>query len=543
MHKTQTALASAIALSLLLSGCSSMNRINQTMAQSDSDYGTAKGHLGQLSSGSPVQDLTSQWINPVPLNSPSQTQAQLPGCALTLTRPGDVSLAEISAFITRTCKLPVVVTPDAQAAMTTGQGKTEKIQGSVPAPDASGMVPLNAIGGGAPVTRDAGSMGNTLRGVYWQGSLSGLLDNVTTRLGLSWRYEQGRISIFYVNTKTFPVMFMDSKTAFSSKVVSGTTTSSGTSGGSSGGGMSGDVNTSQTTTMEMTSGLYNDLQNTIKAMLTPGVGRLFLAAGMLTVTDTPRVLDAVGHYIDDRNMELNRQVVLNVKVFSVEKRRQDQLGIDWNAVFTSGSVGGSLTSAFTDASTSAMTGGLSILDGKFANSKAFVNALAEQANVSLVTQQASTTTNMSAVPVQVGTQQDYASQVNTDSTANVGTSTSITKSTITTGFNMTMLPYIMPNSPKIELQFSINMSDDPTSRTFTSGESSIELMKTRLKTFNQRVILSSGQTLVLSGFQQVNNTSGKQGVGSASFFGLGGGANGKKDDTMLVILITPTLLR
>lgn len=107
MHKTQTALASAIALSLLLSGCSSMNRINQTMAQSDSDYGTAKGHLGQLSSGSPVQDLTSQWINPVPLNSPSQTQAQLPGCALTLTRPGDVSLAEISAFITRTCKLPV----------------------------------------------------------------------------------------------------------------------------------------------------------------------------------------------------------------------------------------------------------------------------------------------------------------------------------------------------------------------------------------------------------------------------------------------------
>ncbi|RYF46557.1 MAG: PilN family type IVB pilus formation outer membrane protein, partial [Cytophagaceae bacterium] len=89
----------------------------------------------------------------------------------------------------------------------------------------------------------------------------------------------------------------------------------------------------------------------------------------------------------------------------------------------------------------------------------------------------------------------------------------------------------------------INMSDDPTSRTFTSGESSIELMKTRLKTFNQRVILSSGQTLVLSGFQQVNNTSGKQGVGSASFFGLGGGANGQKDDTMLVILITPTLLR
>ncbi|CFQ66699.1 PilN family type IVB pilus formation outer membrane protein [Yersinia similis] len=543
MPKTPTALASAIALSLLLSGCSSMDRINQTMKQTDTDYGTATGHLSQIASGSPVQDLTTQWINPVPLNSRTQTQSQLPGCTPTFNRPGEVSLAEVSAFITRTCKIPVVVTPDAQAAMAPGQGKTEKIQGSIPAPDSNGMVPLNAMGRAAPVVRETGGSGNTLRGVHWEGSLAGLLDNVTTRLGLSWRYEQGRISIFYVDTRTFPIMFMDSKTAFSSKVISGTTTSSGTSGSSSGGGLSGDVNTSQTTTMEMSSGLYSDLENTIKAMLTPGVGRLFLAAGMLTVTDTPRVLDAVNTYINDRNTELNRQVVLNVKVYSVEKRRQDQLGIDWNAVFTSGSIGGSLTSAFTDASTSAMTGGLSILDGKFANSKAFVNALAEQANVSLVTQQASTTTNMSAVPVQVGTQQDYASQVNTDSTANVGTSTSITKSTITTGFNMTMLPYIMPKSSQIQLQFSINMSDDPTSRTFTSGESSIELMKTRLKTFNQRVILSSGQTLVLSGFQQVNNTGSKQGVGSASFFGLGGGANGQKDDTMLVILITPTLLR
>lgn len=539
MHKIPATLASAITLSLLFAGCSSMNRINQTITQSDSDYSDAKKHLNQISSGSPVQELTAQWVNPVPLNSLSQTRVQLPGCALTLTRPGDISLAEISAFITRTCKLPVVVTPDAQAAMTITQGKTEKIQGSIPAPDASGMVPLNVIGSGA---RDAGSMNNTLRGVYWQGSLAGLLDNVTTRLGLSWRYEQGRISIFYVDTKTFPVMFMDSKTAFSSKVVSGTTTSSGISGSSSSGGLSGDVNTSQTTTTEMTSGLYNDLQNTIKAMLTPGAGRLFLAAGMLTVTDTPRVLDAVGRYIDDRNSELNRQVVLNVKVFSVEKRRQDQLGIDWHAVFTSGSIGGSITSAFTDASASAVTGGLSILDGKFANSKAFVKALSEQANVSLMTHQASTTTNMSAVPVQVGTQQDYASQVNTDSTANVGTSTSIIKSTITTGFNMTMLPYIMPASTKIELQFSISMSDEPTSRTFTSGKSSIELMKTRLKTFNQRVILSSGQTLVLSGFQQVNHTGKKQGTGSSSFFGLGGGADGQKNDTMLVILITPTLL-
>lgn len=537
MHKTQTALASAIALCLLLSGCSSMNRINQTMAQSDSDYGTAKGHLGQLSSGSPVQDLTSQWINPVPLNSPSQTQAQLPGCALTLTRPGDVSLAEISAFITRTCKLPVVVTPDAQAAMTTGQGKTEKIQGSVPAPDASGMVPLNAIGGGAPITRDAGSMGNTLRGVYWQGSLSGLLDNVTTRLGLSWRYEQGRIAIFYLDTRTFPIAFQDSKTKFSSKSVYGSSSSSGDKG------VSGDGNTSETTSTDMNTSRYEEIEKTVKAMLTPGSGRMSLASGMLTATDTPRVLSTLQSYIEGRNKELTRQIKLNVKIYSVTKKHQDQMGIDWDAVFNSGSVGMSLGNAMSGVATSAMTGGVSILDGKFANSKAFIHALSLQANVSTVTDKVSTTTNLTPVRIQVVTQQDYFDRISTDSTANVGSTTSIEKATITTGFNMSMLPYIMPGSDRTELQFSISMSDEPEMQTEKVNEVTLKLPKIKMQNFGQNVILQSGQALLISGYQQSNNASNKQGVGSPGFFGLGGGANAENSDTILVILITPTLQR
>lgn len=107
---------------------------------------------------------------------------------------------------------------------------------------------------------------------------------------------------------------------------------------------------------------------------------------------------------------------------------------------------------------------------------------------------------------------------------------------------MTVLPFLMPQSPKMQLQFAINMSDDPTMRTFTSEKTSVELMKTRLKTFTQRVIMQSGQTLVLSGYQSLNNTANRQGVGSFRFFGLGGGANGENNKTMLVILITPVIL-
>ncbi|HFS8203550.1 TPA: PilN family type IVB pilus formation outer membrane protein [Serratia marcescens] len=539
-HLPLTGLAAT--LCLLLSACAPLERIDKIDNRVSREENQVDKHLHALKQGSVVRDLTSQWINPYPLNAQPDGNSLLPPCAVAINRPGSITLAEVSAFISKRCRLPVVVTPDAQAILAPTGGKTEQISGPVPAPDPNGLVPLAALGGSSARAAPVVSGGTALRGVFWQGELGGLLDNVTTRLGLSWRYEQGRIAIFYLDTRTFPVMFMDSKASFGSKTVSGTTSSMGATGDSSGGGLSGDSNTSQATEMEIKSSLYEDVTNTIKSMLTPATGRMNLSAGVLTVTDTPRVLEQIGRYLEDRNKELNRQVVLNVQVYSVEKRTQDQYGIDWNAVFNSGSVGLSLTNAFTGAASDALNGGVSILDGKGAGTKAFIKALSEQANVSVMTEASSMTTNLSAVPIQVALQQDYASNVTTENTANVGSSSSITKSTITTGFNMTVLPFLMPQSPKMQLQFAINMSDDPTMRTFTSEKTSVELMKTRLKTFTQRVIMQSGQTLVLSGYQSLNNTANRQGVGSFRFFGLGGGANGENNKTMLVILITPVIL-
>ncbi|HHO9701253.1 PilN family type IVB pilus formation outer membrane protein [Citrobacter braakii] len=532
----------AAALCLLLSGCAPLERIDKIDNQVSTNEKQADKHLQTLKNGAVVRDLTSQWINPYPLNSQAGNHNMLPPCQVAINRPGNITLAEVSAYISKRCKIPVVVTPDALAMMAPAGGKTEQISGPVPAPDPNGMLPLASLGNTPARSLPVATTGNVLKGLFWQGEVGGMLDNVTTRLGLSSRFENGRIAIFYLDTRTFPVMFMDSKASFGSKTVSGTTSSMGATGDSSGGGLSGDSNTSQSTEMEIKSSLYEDVSSTIKTMLTPDTGRMNLSAGVLTVTDTPRVLEQIGRYIDDRNKELNRQVVLNVQVYSVEKKNQDQFGIDWNAVFNSGSVGLSLTNAFTGAASDALNGGVSILDGKGAGTKAFVKALSEQANVSVMTEASSMTTNLSAVPIQVALQQDYASNVTTENTANVGSSSSISKSTITTGFNMTVLPFLMPQSPKMQLQFAINMSDDPTMRTFTSDSKSVELMKTRLKTFSQRVIMQSGQTLVLSGYQSLSDTANRQGVGSFRFFGLGGGADGEKNKTMLVILITPVIL-
>ncbi|ELZ0542512.1 PilN family type IVB pilus formation outer membrane protein [Salmonella enterica] len=528
---------SALAMLCLLSGCGALDRIDAVGKQARDDEKITSQHLQKMKSGEVVRELPSQWINPVPLNARGNDRERLPSCLVQINRPGVISVNDISAHITRTCHISVVLTPDARQ-VTQASGPTEQIKGPVPAPDANGMLPLAQMGGAVPAPAQRAGSEATLRGVYWKGSLDGFLDNVTARLGLSWRYEEGRIVIFYLDTRNFPVLFMDSQAGFTSKTVSGTTSSTGSSGG-----ISGDNNTSQSTDMAIKSNLYGDVSATVKAMLTPGVGRMNLSAGVLTVTDTSRVLSQIGRYIDDRNRELNRQVVLNVQIYSVESRRSDQLGIDWDAVLNLSSVKATFTNAFTSANDAIASGGAMIVDGKGAGTKALVKALSEQGNVSVATQSSSLTTNLSAVPIQVALQQDYISDVTSEQTANVGSSISSTRSTITTGFNMTVLPYLMPASSSMQLQFSVNMSDDPTMRTVPQGEkSSVELMKTRLKTFTQRVNMKSGQTLILSGYEQLNNTADHQGIGSSRFFGLGGGASGAQNRTQLVMFVTPIIL-
>ncbi len=535
--KKNTTLAMLSLVFVQLSGCSSWQRIsdieknnNQLTSQADAMMPFNKSHPY-------VINEQSQWINPEPLNNSRSSHSNLPACNLTINHPGDIRLEAISSLITEQCHIPVTITPDALNKQDSTEGYTTR------EPAMNYLLPES----GAPDNTISANSG--LNNIFWQGPVSGLLDNITARQGLSWEYQGQRVVISYLATKTFPVLFMDNNASFYSRTVSGTTssqnqnntTTAGSQNATNGADKDSDT-TSQSTTMEIKSGLYRDIASTISMMLTPGKGRMNLTDGVLTVRDTPQVLSDVGRYISDRNTQLNRQVVLNVQVYSIDNKDNDQLGIDWKAVFNNSNLGLSLTSPYSDAASEMMSSGISILDGKGKGSAALVKALAEQTHLSVVTQLSSMTTNLSAVPVQVALQQDYASDTSTENTANVGSSSSISKSTITTGLNMTILPYLMPDSTRMQLQFAINMSDDPTFRTFTSQNASIELMKTRMKIFTQRVLMQSGQTLVLSGYQSVSNSDDHQGVNHSHFFLFGGGEGGSKGKSALVILITPVLM-
>ncbi|EBH2786474.1 PilN family type IVB pilus formation outer membrane protein [Salmonella enterica] len=541
------------ALSVALAGCSEMDNMSRTI-RADADI--AQQHLdSQKRHQDPLVWTDKQWVNlkPIAQATSSPQKAGLPACNITVGSRDGLALSEISGLITRICGVRVILSPEVMAAGhgVGSAGVTRRTSGPLPVPDDSGRIPLDQLGVAAGGQQTALAPA-TLNGLRWQGPLGGLLDNITARTGLSWHTDHGAVVFYLTETRTFQFAFLNTRVNSNASVSSGSTSSMGTSGGSGGGdnSVSGDSSSSQKTTTLQDRDAYEDIRKTMETILTPEKGRYWLSesTGVLTVTDTPQVLETVSHYVDEQNREMNRQVQLSVKVLSVSNTRNEQFGIDWNLIYKSlQQVGATLNNAGGDIA-GATSAGVSILDtatgsaARFSGSSLLIKALSEQGDISVVTSQDSTVTNLTPVPIQMADQTVYVAGSATTTTTDVGATTTLTPGMITTGFNMTLLPLIR-QAGDVQLQVNFNLSDPPTIRSFTSkdGNSYIEMPYTKLRSLSQKVNLRAGQSLVLTGFSQDNTSVRKSGTFTPGNFLFGGGRKGEYGRSTLVIIITPLL--
>ncbi|MGL6355142.1 PilN family type IVB pilus formation outer membrane protein [Aeromonas veronii] len=281
-------------------------------------------------------------------------------------------------------------------------------------------------------------------------------------------------------------------------------------------------------------------------MLTPVVGRMSLSpsTGAVTVTDTPQVQRNIKRYIERENAVMTQQVAFRVEVYSVSFRDDDSLSLDMDLVYDRlAKQGFTLKNISGLTPDNAVQGGISISDGRWKGSKVLFNALAEQGNVKVVTKSTVTTTNLQPAPVQVSRQIGYlqSSEINSGSDTS-GTTTSLQPGTITTGFSMTLLPYILPDSEgDILLQYAVNLSNLLRINTVSSGNSSIQTPEIDSRIFSQRVKVRSGEMLVVGGFEQDTDDATAQGTGSAFNPLLGGGFASKKSRSVIVVAITPSM--
>ena len=502
----------------LLSGCA-VQRMNEIKNSAENDGIRTSSMVQQMGDNLPVvQFQNSQYVNDVPLPKPKyDAPRQIVGCQVTYKAVKPQDVFQFSQDISEQCHVRVRVTPDAAAYLSSGSGesgsRTQRLE-SVPSPvmSTTDMRPLASFGSeaGTSTAVQASSSPRMLTDLSYSGKLGPLLDIATGRWGISWKYDNDDVVLYYLETRRFDIQPADAKYALKGTVTSGLSNATGTDNSSSGsgssGGVSGSGGSTMSSTVEMGNDLYKDLKTTVESMLTPGTGRLSLNA----TTGTVMVVSRVGDYLADENSTLSRQVIFKIVTYTVNTNVSDMVGIDWNLVWKSlsGKYGLSLVNTNPGTTSDAISGGFNVLDtatgsaAQFAGTSFLLDALSKQANVSDVKTNTIMTTNMAAAPVLVGQQTTYLKEVSTTAYSS-GNSTvpteSLTPGSVTTGTNITILPKILKDSNRLMLNMFMDISNLKQLRIIPSDTKKIEAPDLDTRSTQQRIWLNSGQTLIMSG--------------------------------------------
>lgn len=395
----------------------------------------------------------------------------------------------------------------------------------------------------------------------WSGPLSGLLDSITTYFGLQWEYRGGQIRIFRHEIRTFTLAALPSNSTVRSGV--NTTGSSSVATGASAGGGSGTSTGSmlQDTAHEATIKLWDDIKDTVQAMLPSGAKvTMSPATGTMTVIAPPLAMRRIASYIEQQNTRITRQVTISVKVLRVDVTDSYDLGLDLSGVFqqlsgqyavnlagpqplkvTAGTPATYLVQAIQNTQTN--KGQWATGTSLASTTHAVVDALQTMGKVSLMTESSVTTLNGQAAPVSVVEQQNYVASTATTIASGTGstTQTQVTPATLVTGFNMQVLPRVLDDG-QVLLQYGLSLSDLKALTEFDSNGTKVQLPDVNIRSFLQQAIMRSGDLLILAGYQSASASVGDTGLPGVGPSLFGGSVQSEKSKSIIVIMMTPEVL-
>ena len=397
--------------------------------------------------------------------------------------------------------------------------------------------------------------------VNYSGKLSGLLNYLSNRYGVWWRYKNGQISFFSKETRVFTIYALPNETKMTADLKGSSMGASGKGSGSSSG------SSSLSTSANLA--LWDSIEKGLKQVVgKQGELSFSRVTGTVTVTASPFVMQKVASYIANWNDKLSRQVAISIKVLQVQLANADNYGLDLQAVFKNSNIDTSFSSPYslTSSSATGTTAGLLSMtllrpSSRWKDSQAIIEAFSSQGKTSIVTSSSVTTLNNKVAPVQIMTAQNYVREVsvtNNYNSSNNSSDVDLDTDTLNYGFSMEILPRILDHGRLIIL-FTMTLSDLISLDTFSSNDSgsssssqsstggdgestTVQLPKMQMRGFMQEIAMKSGSTLVLTGFEQVANTMETSGVGEAKMNLLGGKAHDQHRRDVMVILLTPEVL-
>ena len=377
-----------------------------------------------------------------------------------------------------------------------------------------------------------------------KGDFASILDLLAAQAGVSWRYENGSVKLYRFMTRTFTIAAQQGKQTGTARV-SNDSRLSGT-GGQVGQTQRG--GSRQTTEFTAKTHVWADIEKTVPTMLSQS-GKYWVAesSSTITVRDTEAVLSEVSAYINSLNDILSRQVQFLVRVLNVTQNDREQLGIDWDLIYQRGDARFTWASPVRNLNEADLLNTLSgaVLGGPFEGSQIFVDALAEQGDVSEVTNPQLLTLNNQPTHLIVGRRTSFIGRVEAfDGEGDGDVAQTLEIEDIITGFSVMLHPNIL-NDDELQLQIAVDRSELVELKEFNVGVDEqlvIQAPDVDISNAIQRVRLRSNQTIVLTGFEQHVNNQAKEGLGQADWWFFGGSNDAQKRRQTIVILITPVIL-
>lgn len=409
--------------------------------------------------------------------------------------------------------------------------------------------------GSGDLSANVGALSDIKMNMQYSGPFEQFVERIGTQFDLYWEYapKEKTVIFFRTQTKVLALDLLPGLTTFEN-----TLTSSSTVGGSEEGA---NLNSGAVMTVNYKNDQGNpwdDTINTITAMLsTEGRVSANMRTGYVTVSDIPERVYRVEGYINKINDKARKKIAIKVDVFDVTVDHKTDYGLNWDAIISG--LGGKFTlNSGTGASPlNTLTDGKNLIKffyddgGFFDTAEAIFRALSQVGDTSKVTGTTVYTVNGEPAPVQVVTREDYIKEVSFTAVSENSSTTevSVTPGTVISGFFMVLTPNILSDSQiLLNMSMSISTSDLTNQQQVNSGSgdnstnTTITLPKVQSKNFMESVTLNPGETVILSGFQEVENKIGIDSFAAPQYWALGGNKAANLTKTITVTVITPYII-
>lgn len=495
---------------------------------------------------------------------------------------GQVSLAVIAERIFRVTNVPVRVATDVYARAATSQLATAPAPivqmplpgssanrggaagGNTPVPPAvlaaatTGPLPTPQAASNIPTTQLPVTEISAIDVRWKNNDIVSLLNQVTDRLGLTWSYRDGVVTIQRYMTESFELASIVATQDFTMNMSGAQSGAAGGSGGATG---------SSASQMTLTETGKTDAINTFVKTLTgvlagvPGSSvALNDGSARVTVTTTKDAMRQVREIVKQEVESMSRQVMIQIDIYSMTRNVNQESGIDLSVVFRNlqntfgvtfagpASVATAQAGAVAINVLSSTTGGRpsSELVRQLGDSSLMIRAL-HQNGVSVqhqplsliaMNRQWARKTNL--------TQKGYLSETTPSTVAGAGSGApGLKTASVTTGDRYMVQPAVLDNG-SVMLKFGISLTNLLGLFDVTAGAGAT-LQKVQTPEVSgtddqSTVLLKAGQVMMLTGLSRNKATTDGRSLSEGIPNGIGGSSTARVTREDFVIFIRPVIL-